>query len=226
MKLYQLTTIVSLFLLCFFLEGQAQSLHIMNAYRHYKFKAATNYHDLLFLVRNSLDKKVEGDAYLMDWEGALLFVDDDEVYSVSARYRVLDDEFQIDLNGQTKAIYAHLVKGIVFKDRIFVSGTELRSDGQLNGFYELLVNGDRQLLKKYTVTQKVRKDGVTEIGKKTVSYHFRSQTSFVEAIADYHQQPHVIFEDHQKVAKLYWKSNHLNIKKEADLRQYFEYFNR
>ena len=111
------------------------------------------------------------------------------------------------------------------KDRIFVSGTALREDGQLHGFYELLVNGKVSLLKKYTLDQKMTKDEIIETGKTSTTYHFCNGEDFVEAVADYQRQPHSIFESHQQAAKSYWKSNNLSVKKEADLRQFFEYCN-
>jgi hypothetical protein len=197
----------------------------MSAYHHYKPKASTNYHDLLFLIRNSLPKEVDGNPYLMDWEDALLFVDEDKIYSVRARYRVLDDEFQLDMNGTIKAVYPHLIKGIVFKDRVFVSGTELRQDGQLHGFYEKLVNGHTSLLKKYTVNQKMNKEGVIEVGATHVTYHFRRGEEFVESIDEYRKRPCSIFVEHLQFAKSYWKSNKLSINEEADLHQFFSYCN-
>lgn len=205
-------------------QGQEQ-INIMNAFHQYKPKASMDYQNLLFLVRNSLDKKVEGNPYLNEWQDALLVVEQDEIYSIRARYRIMDDEFQLQMNGQAKAIYPHLIEGIVFEDRVFLSGKELKSDGPIDGYYELLVAGDAELLKKHSSVQKVNKDDVIVLGSRNHELYFRNADGYLEKVETYARHLEKIFPNHYTEIQSYLKSNRIKANDEAKLRQLFTYYN-
>lgn len=205
-------------------QGQEQ-INIMNTFHQYKPKASTDYQKLLFLVRNSLDKQAEGDPYFNDWEDALLVVERGEIYSIRARYRTMDDEFQMKMNGQTKAIYPHLVEGIVFKNRVFLSGKEQRFDGLIDGYYELLVAGNAELLKKHSLTQKISKDDVIILGKHKQDFYFRNAEGYFEKVDTHARHLERLFPNHHTEVKAYLKQNRVKADDEAQLRQLFAYYN-
>lgn len=161
----------------FFMVGAAQaqdSSHILNAFPKFaKLAPSPNTNQLFFITRNSIDKKVVGSPYLFDWKEAFLVSNEDEIFSVRARYRVFDDEFQIMLNGKVKAVYPQMVKGIIFKDRAFIPSKFEVNDRIAYSFFELLSEGNICLLKRYGMSVKNTKDDFLKVNSNKSDFYYK-----------------------------------------------------
>ncbi len=150
----------------------SQETSIKNAFDFYaNEKLKNSYNDLFFLTRKSLEKKVVGNPYLKDWEKAFLIDKDSNVFSVRARYRIFDDEFQILVNNEPKALYPNLIKGITFENQAFVALKRKTEDGLIYSYFELLVEGELTLLKRIIPLTKNKKDYVMITGQSSEYYY-------------------------------------------------------
>ncbi|MEM9885092.1 MAG: hypothetical protein AAF849_04305 [Bacteroidota bacterium] len=202
-----------------------QHINIMNAFNHYKLRASENYNKLAFHVRSSVYKEVIGNTYSKDWEEAILIIDNQEIYSVKARHRLFDDELQILLNGQVKALYPHLMKGVAFRDRSIVSGTEEKENGLIHRFYTLLCGGSVELLRKETIECKIREGNVFELGKKTTGFYFRKNEEYVQKLNTSLKKLLNIFGDRKDEVKAFIRQNRLSTESEEDLKAIFQFYN-
>jgi len=198
---------------------------VLNAFQHYSVRASDDYSKLLFLVRSPVEKEVTGNAFFNNWEEAILVVKEQELYSVKARYQIYNDEFQIELNGKTKIVYPNLVKGVIFKDRIFVTGKFQQPDGLQYGFYEQLSGGNVELLKRYIIEHKVGKDGIVRLKTAESSLCYRKKGGLVEAIPSGHNHFFSIFNEYQDQIKIYYQESKLSLSKTSDLKQIFDFYN-
>lgn len=202
-----------------------QQIKILNAFQHYKIQASNDYSKLLFLVHDNIISPLAEKTYFNDWENAFLVVNEQEIYSIKARYHIFDDTFYMLLNGQKKAIYPHLIQGIVFRNRVFVSRKEMLDSGLKDGYYEVLSDGEKKLLKKYIYNYKVDRKGNIKLGnQKELIYTQHSQG----LVREVDLAPNVFFDifgENQVSIRTYAKENNLNLSKVNDLKNLFDYYN-
>lgn len=213
------------FISLFNVSNAQQQINIMNAFNHYKLKASNDYSKLAFLVRNSTEKKIVGTTAEVAWKEAILLINQEEIYSVKARYRAFDDELQILLNDQPKAVYPHLIKGIAFEEKSMVSGAEKKEDGPMYYFYELMVDGQIELLCKEFVSYKTVGENTVELGKRKTDFYFRKQGKYVEKLNTSPKKLLSIFGGQQEAVKAFIKKHKLSTQSEADLKRIFQFYN-
>jgi len=217
---------LAILLLASFGSDAQQQIKILNAFQHYKIQASNDYSKLIFLTRDA-DKHTKIDkAYLNNWEDAFLVVSEDEIYSIKARYHIFEDDFYMQYNGVQKLIYPHLIQGVVFKNRVFVSRKEMLDSGLKDGYYEVLSTGEKELFKKYIYTYKIDRQGNIKLGSQKENIYIQNSQGLVEKID---LAPNIFFDtfgENQMAIKVYVKENSLNLNKSADLKRLFDYYNR
>lgn len=179
--------------------------------------------ELFFLVRNSIDKELVGNPFLNDWEEAFAITKEGKVFKVQSRYRVFDDEFQIKVGNQIKAIYPEAVEGIVFKDRVFVARDCKYPEGVKLCFLELLSEGSINLLKRHMLVTKSKKDLTRVTGSKTELFY-----------ATDNDVAYLLSNNRNKVMDLFllkekeisrFATKHKTTMKQSDMIQLFDYYN-
>lgn len=204
----------------------SQTSSIKNAFDIYAQKnLKNNYNDLFFLTRNSLDKPVIGDPYLDDWKKAFLIDKDSNVFTVKARYRIFDDEFQILVNGETKAVYPNLIKGIVFEDKAFVALERETEDGLIYSFFELMVEGEINLLKQYNLFTKNKKGNIIITGSSSKFYYQQEDELAYKLPNSSSKLEEFLVSRKGDDIKRFIKSQSLDFSSESDLIKMFNYCN-
>lgn len=181
--------------------------------------------DLLFLCYNSIDKEVSGDIYLSDfWQDGVLLDKEKNTYSVVARYRVFDDEIQIQVNNKVKGLHKQAILGIRIGSQIFM-GKEFLDDGVVNfANFEVLSEGNVTLLKQYEM--KIRQRGEKkEALPLQSSLYFLKEGEPAQLLSKKHASILALFEDHQQEVKSFLSKKKLNLNSEKDLIEIFEYYN-
>lgn len=179
--------------------------------------------ELFFLVRNSINKELVGNPFLNDWEEAFVITKDGKVFKVQSRYRVFDDEFQIKVGNQIKAIYPEAVEGIVFKERVFVVRNCKYPEGLKLCFLELLSEGSINLLKRHTLLTKSKKDLIRIIGSKTELFYAMDDVAYL--LSNNRSKVMDLFLLKEKEINRFSITHNINTKKESDLIQIFDYYN-
>ncbi|NJL75995.1 MAG: hypothetical protein HC892_14220 [Saprospiraceae bacterium] len=218
---------VLFFLFSFFtLQGQHE-IQFLNGFKQLAaWSKENNQTQLLFLSRNSLEKKVNGNAFWNDWEPAFLVSQKGEVFAVTARHRLLDDELQIQEQDKIKAIYPNLIKGIAFEDKALMVATTQGDDGGLYyGYYQLLSEGKICLLKKITLEQKVNHRETVQIGKKTIKFYVKQANDDLAPFSCTMNQLLQIMVNHKEAVKTFIEQNSLSVSKEDDLKMVFDFYN-
>jgi len=203
-----------------------QQIKILNAFQHYKIQASDDYSKLLFLVHDNSRYLLLEEAYMNDWEDAFLVVNEKEIYSIKARYHIFDDTFYMLFNGTQKAIYPHLIQGVVFKNKVFVSRKEMLDSGLKDGYYEVLSSGKKELLKKHVYDYKVDKSNNIKLRTQKENIYIQQQYGIVQRIDLTPKKIFDTFGKDQTTVKLYVKENSLNLAKVVDLKSLFDYYNR
>ncbi|MEL6721413.1 MAG: hypothetical protein AAFP82_22125, partial [Bacteroidota bacterium] len=209
-----------------FSSNAQQQIKILNAFQHYKIQASTDYSNLLFLVHENNKHTTFETTYLNKWEDAFLVVSENEIYSIKARYNIFEDAFYTKLHGKEKIIYPHLIQGVVFKDRIFVSRKEMLDSGLKDGYYELLSDGTKELLRKYAYNYKLDRSGNVKLGSREENIYIKDHQGLVKKIDLTPKVFFDTFEEHQMAIKKYADSNALSLRNVDDLVTLFNYYNR
>ncbi|MEN0048890.1 MAG: hypothetical protein AAF806_17635 [Bacteroidota bacterium] len=203
-----------------------QQINLLNAFQHYKIQASDDYSKLLFLIHEDQKQSLLEEAYLNKWEEAFLVVNEQEIYSIKARYHIFNDAFYVLFKGKSKVIYPHLIQGIVFKDRVFVSRKEMLDSGLKDGYYEVLSSGKKELLQKYSYRYKLNAKGNVKLGARQKDIYIQNSQGLVYKIDLTPKQIFDTFGENQSLARTYAKKNGLTLSKVADLKNLFEYYNR
>ncbi|NJK84361.1 MAG: hypothetical protein HC912_11830 [Saprospiraceae bacterium] len=118
-----------------------------------------------------MNKRFIGNPYLeSNWQNGLLISQKGNTYEIKGRYRIFDDEIQIVQDGVVKALYPHSLQGVLLGSRIFISSKWEAPSGIDYSFFELLVDGEVKLLKKYQLDVRETKDNFLKIKDKTEVY--------------------------------------------------------
>ena len=226
MSKYILTNLLAV--LCSFVSLQGQhEMQFLNAFQKLStYTSLNNKNQLLFLSRNSLEKKVEGNAFWNDWEPAFIISQKNEVFFVTARYRIIDDEVQIKENEKIKALYPNLVQGIVFEKKALAVATIEAEDGGLcYGFYQLLSEGEVSLLKKVTLEQKTGNDDVVKIGKTVTKLYVKKGNEPAKVLPNNLDSLLRLMSKYQQLVKPFIEEEHLSLSEETDLIKIFDFYN-
>ncbi len=218
-----------LFIICIIftvgiLQAQ-QNLSLLAVFNNYEF---SNQNDIgiLFLGHKSVPKSILGNSYLFDWQNALLISKNNKVYSLTARYAPFGDEFQIMHNQQQKSIYPSSVRAIIVENRLFVSSKYEADDASLiDGFFELLCDGDIQLMQRYIPVVKKIDEKLYVRGVNTKLYYQKIGYDSAVEIKSLKKQLPKIFEEHHSLALKIINDNSLDLSNESHVKQLFKIFN-
>ncbi len=206
-------------------QAQEKNLPLKASFTYYT-SVGTNSseQDLLFIVRNSLDKELLGHPFLNNWEEAFVLTKAGKVFKVQSRYRIFDDEFQIKVGNEIKAIYPEAVEGIVFKDRVFVAINCKYPEGIKLCFLELLSEGNINLLKRNRLVTKSKKGLVKITGSKTeLLYAMDKDVAYLLPTSSSKITDLLLLK--KKEMEQFAAKNNLKTTKESDLIQLFDYYN-
>lgn len=228
----RLSFLVVLFIASFAINkvSAQDSADILNTFPRLAKLEISNNNQLFFMTRNSIEKKVIGNPYLFDWAEAFLVSNEGEVFSVRARYRSIDDEFQVMLNGKVKALYPQSIKGIIFKDRAFVPAKfEVNSRTALS-FFELMSEGRTWLLKRHGMSTKNTKDGFMKINEQTSKLYYllkdeHSAMQYAEVLPTKQKNVLQALGEYKDEIESYASSNSINYTNARDIKKLFDYYN-
>ncbi len=136
---------------------------------------------------------VSGDIYLNDkWKLGTITLTErkDTIKGFQIRYNVYFNEIEVNAQSGVRRLTSARVKRFSFEDSIlrrsteFVNSTQYLLDGvPLIGFFELLVNGQMPLLKRYTMTIK-EPDYLPALTAGSRDIEIRKQTDYYIAIGN------------------------------------------
>jgi hypothetical protein len=206
-------------------EAQEKNPPLKASFDYYS-SVGTNSHeqDLLFIVRSSIDKELLGNPFLNSWEEAFVLTKAGKVFKIQSRYRIFDDEFQVKVGNQVKAIYPEAVEGIVFKDRVFVTRNCKHPEGIKLCFLELLSEGSMNLFKRHMLVTKSTKSSIKIVGSKTQLLYANDNDVAYLLPTNSNEIMDLLLPKKKEIKQLITKNN-LSTTKESDLVQIFDYYN-
>lgn len=180
---------------------------------------------------------VEGSGLLnQEWTEGVILSFDDERYRAQLRYDAFNDEMQVLSDGKTKALYPARIKGVRLNDQIFVPYPFVEGkDSPKTGFFEVLAQGEVTLLKRYkAVQQQVAEIHPTQ-GKRLTgdieivileAYFYSSKGRPAAKLRTSKGGVMSVLNKRRKAVAQYAKENGLNPRKEKDLIEIFNFYDR
>jgi hypothetical protein len=202
------------------------NISLLNVFYHrLNFASASSSAESYFLYRQSLNKRFIGNPYLeSNWQNGLLISREGKTYEIRGRYRIFDDEVQILQDGKIKALYPHYLQGILLGSSIFISAKWDTPSGIDYSFFELIVDGELRLLKKYKLDVKETKDNFLKIKGSTEEYFYLRDKDDIALPIDLRKAGLMrMMNNHYNEASAYVKK--MDKKSEANLIKLFHYYN-
>ncbi len=226
---YTETKFIILLLCCSFSAQNIiaqQNLSLLAAFNNYTIPSKQNDAAILFLARKVVPKTVIGNPYLFDWQNGLLVSKDNKIFSIGAKYSFYTDEFRIRYDDEERTIYPTAIKAIAIKNHLYLS-CKYRDDDALlsNAFFELLEDGEKQLLIRYIPVVKEKHNGIEIQGMKPQLYFKKQSWEIAVEIKSIKKDLSKIFEEYYDVALNIIHTNELDPNNLNDLQQLFKLFN-
>ncbi len=185
------------------------------------------------LINEAKTKDVQNEFYAFsEWvEFEVLSKDGDTIFLDSANYHIYNDMMLFLSEGKLYYLYPEEANKISVQDKTY---TAYRSDEKESGYYELLVDGAIQLLKKYKVSKEKIVNhpmGITH-GQSDYKYRIKSEFYYNDTLKN--KVNHVprkkknlmkIFSRKRNRMIAFAKENKLNNKSEEHLVKLFSYYN-
>lgn len=184
-------------------------------------KIQQNSSKLYFLVAESFPLDKKGRKFLTNNFIESTIIDfEEEQFDVKLRYRFADDEMQIMHQEKIKAIVPQKVKRLILKkdgkEKIFVPMEYSNKKNVNSGYFELLAEGELNLLKQF------QKSGKEEI--KTVLF-FQNENDPAKSFKVKKSTILKLMSKHKSLISKFIVENKINVKKENDLKKVFDYYN-
>ena len=110
---------------------------------------------LHFLVKESFPLKTKGEIFLFeDWKEGIITDFQDERFKIPLRYRIANEEIQVEHNNKIKALQVPPIKIVEVNNRIFIASKFVMNEENFMSFFEVISDGKIQLLKKYEAIEK------------------------------------------------------------------------
>ncbi len=150
------------------------NVSLLNIFYHrVNLISTTNSNEVFFLFRKSSDSRFIGSPYLhQEWQNGLVISNDGYAFEVKGRYRIFNDEFHILHNDSVKALFPHLIQGVILGQSTFITAELMTPSGVDHAFFEVLVDGDIKLLKRYQVKVKEVKDDFLRVKSRDCQYYY------------------------------------------------------
>lgn len=167
-----------------------------------------------------------------NWREGAILSQEDESGVAQIRYKVLNDEMQVLVEGKIMALTPAKIKALRIGDKIFITAPYFPDGGTMTlGFFELLAEGEVELLKRYWCDTRPTEFHPAVATAKDVEYvvkeeyFFRWQKDYAKPFKRSKKSVLELFEGRWKGAKDYAVKEKLNFKKEEDLARFFIQFN-
>ena len=173
-----------------------------------------------FIVKESFPKKFNGQIFLSDkWVDGTIVDFQNNTYKVSLRYRVANEEMQVQHNNKTKALQAPQIKEINLSQRIFISSYFMLNEEKFMSFFEVITDGKIKLLKQYEAKEK---KGIYTIQS---SFYSKKGKAPAEKITLKKKCIMELMQDQKGAIQRYIKKDKINLKKSDDVIKLFEFYN-
>lgn len=204
-----------------------RDLAVLNVFYNYiNITTPDNSTEIFFLCRNSVNKRVVGNPYLdRQWKDALLISRAGNTYQVKSRYRTFDDEFQIQLHNSTKALFPHLIHGIIVGEKAYMPAKVKTPSGTDYAFFEVLSEGDMYLLRKIDADSKKTDKGYIEIGKTTSQLYYMRKGEIAKPLKQRKRHLTRVLGDRVYLVNKYMSTKHFRAKSDQDVKALFDYYN-
>jgi hypothetical protein len=193
-----------------------------------------------FVDYDASDSGILGTPYLhSDWMFGELILDDTIIFKSLFRYNLVRQEIELIVDKDTLAFQQPLrMNSFTIGDKAFVYNLILKEDfagPYLEGsFFEVVVDGKAQLLKKYDKVIGGGFDGTRyAAATSSIKSYQVKQTYYVrKANQDYPQPIRIskrtvmkLFSDREQDVKAFRSENSINVKEEKELIKLFNYYN-
>lgn len=178
---------------------------------------------------------LEGDIYLnSQWLPGKVLTKDTVLVEAPLRYRVYDDEMQVLVNGQTKALFPEQIRAVSIGERIFVP-LEYKASKKKKAFayFELLVEGDLSLLLRRELEIKPADyNPALNIGSRhdqvitNEVFYYKKEGKLPLSFKQTTKSVLKVLGARKKAVAQFAKENNLTVKSKEDLIKLFQFYNR
>jgi hypothetical protein len=174
-----------------------------------------------------------GQIYLDEnWQEGAIISQEDQSGSAQVRYKVLLDEMQVLVDGKVMALTPAKIKAMRIGQKIFITSPFVAANGTMTiGFFELLAEGELELLKRYWCDTRPTEYHPAVATAKDVEYvikeeyYYRWQKDYAKPLKRTKKNVLELFEGRWKEAADYAGKEKLNYKKAEDLAKFFMQYN-
>ena len=211
----------NLLLLFFVLQNPFSGFtQLPNANHHLTEKGGNSNNGIYFLLKESFPKNKKGQLFLnKKWQKGIVTDYQNNQFNIPVRFRVYQEEMQVQHIGKTKALQAQQVKKIEFDNRIFIASNFLINGENFMSFFEVINNGKLQLLSQY---ETVEKNGICNI--KSIFYSKKGKNP-AEKITLKKKYILELMRDYKSEIQSFMKKEKINLKESNDVIKLFKYYN-
>ena len=175
---------------------------------------------LYFLIKESFPLNANGQIFLDEkWTDGIITDFQDNRFRIPLRYRIANEEMQVQHNNKTKALQAPQIKKIELGERVFTASYYMLNEEKFISFFEMIDNGKIKLLVQY---ESKNKKGIYSIQK---TYYSKKGKAPAEKISSKKKCIMELMQDQKGAIQQYIKKDKINLKKSDDLIKLFEYYN-
>ena len=175
---------------------------------------------LYFLVKESFPLNANGNIFLFEeWIDGIITDSQNERFKISLRYRVANEEMQVQHNNKTKALQVQQIKKVEINDRIFIASNFMLNEEKFMSFFEVISDGNIQLLFQY---ESKEKKGVYSIQKTCYSKKGKAPA---EKISFKKKDILNLMKDKKSDIQNFIKKEKINLKKSDDIQKLFKFYN-
>jgi len=175
---------------------------------------------LFFLVKESFPFDASGEIFLdREWkEGTITDLDNNQ-FTAPLRYRIAQEEMQIQHNNKTKALQIRQIKKVELGNRVFIPSEFILNDEKFFSFFKVVNNGDLQLLLQYEAKEK---RGNYTLQK---TYFTKYENGAAKKFSSKKKCVFDLMKNRKGKIQNYIKTNKVNLKDSNDIVKLFEFYN-
>ena len=183
---------------------------------------------------NLAKKPMKGSYLNSAWSPAVVYSKSKEFLSCVARYNIHKDRMEIKVDENLRAIQIHNINGVIIDGSLFIPlSSEEMEDGDKPRFFKVLADGNLTLLSKYKLS--LHTSGGTALYANIGSakeYRSSEELYYCQDGEKAHKLQKgkknilQLFESKKADIEKFAKDNGLGFRKEKDLAELFDYYNK
>ena len=172
------------------------------------------------MVKESFPTKEKGQLFFeQKWMDGTITDYQNNQFQIPIRYRVYQEEMQVKHLDKIKALQVPQIKKVELNGNIFITSKFVMNEENFMSFFEVISDGEIQLLRKYEVIEKKGMYSTINILYSKKGYNPAEKISFKK------KDILNLMDEKKSDVQNFIKKEKINLKKSTDVIKLFEFYN-